>query len=188
MTLLLPQEMKFVHSFVVRFLESLGLKPDPNNGFNSPQHIANLFAFADTDGYIVDGLGSLEMTATKIAMNDINVEGQPIVVEERDGIAIIDGSNLLGVTVGNYCASKARELARIYGIGFVVARNANSIGPGQFYARQMVEHGMEVSKELFLHNIIFLNNLEISFYSYIIFPESLKMNLNMSVILNLIYI
>jgi len=76
--------------------------------------------------------------------------GQPIVVEEVGGIAIIDGSNLLGVTVGNYCASKAMHLASRYGIGFVVLRNTNSVGPGQFYAKQMVEVGMKVRKKLFL--------------------------------------
>ncbi|CAK5045124.1 unnamed protein product [Meloidogyne enterolobii] len=35
------------------------------------------------------------------------------------------------------------ELARIYGIGFVVLRNTNSVGPGQFYAKQMVRLGMK---------------------------------------------
>uniref|UniRef100_A0A915LLC8 Uncharacterized protein n=1 Tax=Meloidogyne javanica TaxID=6303 RepID=A0A915LLC8_MELJA len=89
------------------------------------------------------GLESLEALATKISMNEISIDGQPIVVEEVGGIAIIDGSNLLGVTVGNYCASKAMHLASRYGIGFVVLRNTNSVGPGQFYAKQMVEVGMK---------------------------------------------
>lgn len=133
-----------IHSFVLRFLGFLGLKVVPDDVMNSPAYqLAQLFAFSDTNGLISEGLESFEMIATKISMNEIATSGQPIVLEEIGCTAIVNGANLLGVNVGNFCTSKAVELARIYGVGFVIVTNFDYVGPGRYYVKKMTELGLE---------------------------------------------
>ncbi len=49
-------------------------------------------------------------------------DGEPVVVKESAATALVDGKNLLGPVVGNFCMNLAIKKAKEVGIGWVVAR------------------------------------------------------------------
>lgn len=48
-------------------------------------------------------------------------EGEPVVEKESAATALVDGKNLLGPVVGNFCMDLAVKKAKEVGIGWVVA-------------------------------------------------------------------
>lgn len=48
-------------------------------------------------------------------------DGEPVVEKESAATALVDGKNLLGPVVGNFCMDLAIKKARESGIGWVVA-------------------------------------------------------------------
>lgn len=48
-------------------------------------------------------------------------DGEPVVEKESAGTALVDGKNLLGPVVGNFCMQLAIKKAKEAGIGWVVA-------------------------------------------------------------------
>lgn len=65
-----------------------------------------------TDMYVKD-------IQTKICEKD----GEPAVVKETAATALVDGKNLLGPVVGNFCMNLAIKKAKDVGIGWVVAHS-----------------------------------------------------------------
>ncbi|MEQ2302796.1 hypothetical protein AMECASPLE_010354, partial [Ameca splendens] len=53
------------------------------------------------------------------------VEGEPVVEKESAATALVDGKNLLGPVVGNFCMNLAIRKAKEVGIGWVVAHGTN---------------------------------------------------------------
>lgn len=51
-------------------------------------------------------------------------EGEPVVEKESAATALVDGKNLLGPVVGNFCMDLAIKKAREVGVGWVVAHGA----------------------------------------------------------------
>lgn len=49
-------------------------------------------------------------------------DGEPVVEKESAATALVDGKNLLGPVVGNFCMELAIKKAREAGVGWVVAR------------------------------------------------------------------
>lgn len=49
-------------------------------------------------------------------------DGEPVVEKESAATALVDGKNLLGPVVGNFCMNLAIKKAKEVGIGWVVAR------------------------------------------------------------------
>ena len=65
-------------------------------------------------------------------VNDVNTgitlpDGEPRVMSERAATAHVDGMNLLGPVVGNFCMQLAIEKARQAGVGWVVAKGESYI-------------------------------------------------------------
>lgn len=50
------------------------------------------------------------------------VDGEPEILKERSGSAWVDGRNLLGPVVGNFCMDLAIKKAKDSGVGWVVAK------------------------------------------------------------------
>ena len=50
------------------------------------------------------------------------LKGEPCVLKERAATAWVDGRNLLGPVVGNFCVDIAVKKAKEAGIGWVVAK------------------------------------------------------------------
>lgn len=61
------------------------------------------------------------------------MEGKPEILHEKQSTAWVDGKNLLGPVVGNFCMDIAIEKAKETGIGWVVAK-----GLTHTFARCMV--------------------------------------------------
>lgn len=51
-----------------------------------------------------------------------NKDGEPKILKQRAATAWVDGQNLLGPVVGNFCMDLAIRKAREAGIGWVVAK------------------------------------------------------------------
>lgn len=49
-------------------------------------------------------------------------DGEPVLEKESAATALVDGRNLLGPVVGNFCMNLAIKKAKEVGIGWVVAR------------------------------------------------------------------
>lgn len=49
-------------------------------------------------------------------------DGEPVLEKETAATALVDGKNLLGPVVGNFCMNLAIKKAKEVGIGWVVAR------------------------------------------------------------------
>lgn len=62
------------------------------------------------------------------------VEGEPTVEKESPATALVDGNNLLGPVVGNFCMNLAIRKAKEVGIGWVVAHGGSHIF-SDFYRR-----------------------------------------------------
>ena len=71
-------------------------------------------------------------------------EGSPLVLKQKGATAWVDGKNLLGPVVGNFCTRLAMELAREHGVGWVVCRGSNHYGICGYYASQMAAAGLLV--------------------------------------------
>ena len=57
-------------------------------------------------------------------------EGEPVVEKETVATALVNGSNLLGPVVGNFCMDLAIKKALNVGIGWVVAHGKSTAIPG----------------------------------------------------------
>lgn len=55
-------------------------------------------------------------------------------MQERGATAWVDGNNLLGPVVGNFCMDLAIKKAKEVGVGWVVAKGSNHYGIAGFYA------------------------------------------------------
>lgn len=53
-------------------------------------------------------------------------EGEPVVERETVATGLVEGNNLLGPVVGNFCMNLALRKARDVGIGWVVARGTSA--------------------------------------------------------------
>lgn len=52
-------------------------------------------------------------------------DGEPVVEKESAATALVDGRNLLGPVVGNFCMKLAIQKAKEVGIGWVVAHGGS---------------------------------------------------------------
>lgn len=55
------------------------------------------------------------------------VDGEPVVDKENAATALVDGNNLLGPVVANFCMNLAIRKAKEAGIGWVVAHGESHI-------------------------------------------------------------
>lgn len=74
-------------------------------------HLFSPSPYFSTDMYVKD-------IKTGICAKD----GEPVVEKESVATALVDGKNLLGPVVGNFCMNLAIKKAKECGIGWVVAR------------------------------------------------------------------
>ena len=74
--------------------------------------------------------------------------GEPEIVRQSPATAYVDGNNLLGPVVGNFCMRLAIEKAKNVGIGMVVAKRSNHYGIAGYYSMQALEHKMIVRSRM----------------------------------------
>ncbi|XP_015780246.1 PREDICTED: uncharacterized oxidoreductase YjmC-like [Acropora digitifera] len=68
--------------------------------------------------------------------------GEPSVEKETGSTALVNGNNLLGPVVGNFCMDLAIKKAKEHGIGWVVCKGSNHFGIAGWYSSRALQHGI----------------------------------------------
>jgi L-2-hydroxycarboxylate dehydrogenase (NAD+) len=104
--------------------------------------VAGLMAEADLQGSEGHGVMRLPQYLRRLGAGGVEVRPAIKVVEERPGMALIDGGNGMGHLVMKRAAELAMEKARAAGIAWVGTRRSNHAGPASLYARMPLAHDM----------------------------------------------
>lgn len=85
--------------------------------------------FSEKSAFPVDRFRKLsDMYVRDVQEGVCGKDGLPTVLKERAGSAWVDGNNLLGPVVGNFCMDLAIKKAKEAGVGWVVAKGERETG------------------------------------------------------------
>ncbi|PAV84594.1 hypothetical protein WR25_04299 [Diploscapter pachys] len=127
---------KSIRLFVLDCLEKAGCGPE------HAQQLADILICSDYRGHYSHGLNRLHIYVNDVKTGGTDVKGDPFIIKEKGATAWVDGNNLLGPVVGNYCMKLAISKAKEHGIGWVVTKNSNHFGIAGWYAEMAVNQGM----------------------------------------------
>ena len=99
-------------------------------------------AEADLQGSDGHGVIRLVPYARRIRAGGVNVKPSITVVQERAGMALLNGDNGMGHLVTKRAAEMAAAKARVTGIAWVGSQFSNHAGPASLYARMALPHDM----------------------------------------------
>eukprot|EP00914_Ancora_sagittata_P010682 GHVO01020770.1.p1 GENE.GHVO01020770.1~~GHVO01020770.1.p1 ORF type:complete len:377 (+),score=40.51 GHVO01020770.1:77-1207(+) len=125
-----------VRDFIMRCMQGVKAKR------NHAKALADNLTMADYRGHFSHGLNRLDMYVRDIQKGTTVSNTEPYVLKETAATAHVDGNNVLGPVVGNFCMKTAIQKAKEAGIGFVSARGSNHYGIAGFYALQASDVGM----------------------------------------------
>ncbi|XP_069018761.1 uncharacterized oxidoreductase YjmC-like isoform X1 [Embiotoca jacksoni] len=125
-----------VQSFIERCMTAVGTKP------HHARSLAEVLVEGDHRGHYSHGLNRLDMYVKDIKSGICAKDGEPVVDKESLATALVDGKNLLGPVVGNFCMNLAIKKAKEAGIGWVVAHGSNHYGIAGYYAMQALQENM----------------------------------------------
>ena len=125
-----------LEEFIARAFEAAGMP------LADARTVAGLMAAADLQGS--DGHGAIRLPhyLRRIRAGGINLHPKIRVVNERAGMALIDGDNGMGHLVMKRAAELAIAKARSAGVAWVGTRWSNHAGPASLYARMPLAHDM----------------------------------------------
>ncbi|MDQ6923240.1 MAG: Ldh family oxidoreductase [Pseudomonadota bacterium] len=104
--------------------------------------VASLMAEADLQGSDGHGVIRLPHYARRIRAGGIKLSPDIRVLQERPGMALIDGDNGMGHLVMTRAAELAVDKARVAGVAWVGTRMSNHAGPASLYARKVLAQDM----------------------------------------------
>jgi LDH2 family malate/lactate/ureidoglycolate dehydrogenase len=104
--------------------------------------VARLMAEADLQGSDGHGVIRLPQYIKRIQAGGINKHPDIRIVQERAGMAVVDGDNGMGHLVVTRAVDIAIEKARTTGVAWVSTRYSNHAGPASLYARRPLQHDM----------------------------------------------
>ena len=104
--------------------------------------VGRLMAEAELQGSDGHGVIRLLPYARRIRAGGLNLHPNIKVVQERPGMALLDGDNGMGHLVMHRAAELAIEKARHCGIAWVGAQFSNHAGPASLYARMPMAQDM----------------------------------------------
>ncbi|XP_055078570.1 uncharacterized oxidoreductase YjmC-like isoform X2 [Periophthalmus magnuspinnatus] len=110
-----------------------------------PHHahsLAEVLVEGDHRGHYSHGLNRMDMYVKDIESGICAKDGEPVIEKESAATALVDGQNLLGPVVGNFCMKLALKKAKEAGIGWVVARGSNHYGIAGYYSMQALKENM----------------------------------------------
>ncbi|MFC5497601.1 Ldh family oxidoreductase [Caenimonas terrae] len=125
-----------LREFITIAMTRLGLPPQ------DAATVGALMAEAELQGS--DGHGAIRLLpyARRIRAGGINLHPDIKIVQERPGMALLDGDNGMGHLVMKKAAEIAIEKARTCGVAWVGSRLSNHAGPASLYARMPMAHDM----------------------------------------------
>ncbi|XP_041132712.1 uncharacterized oxidoreductase YjmC-like isoform X2 [Polyodon spathula] len=110
-----------------------------------PSHaksLADVLVEGDCRGHYSHGLNRMDMYVKDIQTGICSKDGEPAIEKESVATALVNGENVLGPVVGNFCMDLAIKKAKDVGIGWVVAKGSNHYGIAGYYAMQALEQDM----------------------------------------------
>ena len=122
--------------FITLAMTRLGLRED------AACAVGCLMDEAELQGSDGHGVIRLLPYARRIRAGGLNLTPNIKVVQERAGMALLDGDNGMGHLVMERAAQLAIEKARNCGIGWVGSRLSNHAGPASLYARMPMAQNM----------------------------------------------
>ena len=125
-----------LRDFIASAFRRLGLPDDDALG------IASLMAEADLQGSDGHGVIRLAHYARRIRAGGVTLRPDIRVLQERPGMALIDGDNGMGHLVMARAAELAVAKARTAGVAWVGARMSNHAGPASLYVRRVLAQDM----------------------------------------------
>lgn len=125
-----------LREFLTRSMATLGLPAA------DAATVGGLMAEAELQGS--DGHGAIRLLpyARRIRAGGINLHPDIRIVQERPGMALLDGDNGMGHLVMKKAAQIAIDKARTCGIAWVGSRMSNHAGPASLYARMPMAQDM----------------------------------------------
>ena len=126
-----PEKERFIHKTEVeRFITECMMKVGAEQ-FRAKMLASNLTE-ADYVGHFSHGLNRLNVYVKDCQGKFCKPNNDPIILKKSPGTAWVDGNNGLGVVVGTFCMNQAIEMAKLNGIGWVVAKGSNHFGVCQW--------------------------------------------------------
>lgn len=132
-TLVAKDEMK---SFIVRCMEKVGTDRV------HAQTLADVLVAGDYRGHFSHGLNRLQMYVNDVEKGVCEPTGEPKILNELAGTALVDGNNVLGPVVGKFCMELAIKKAKDAGVAWVVARGSNHYGIAGYYSMMASAQGL----------------------------------------------
>ncbi|KAI6195521.1 hypothetical protein M3Y96_01240100 [Aphelenchoides besseyi] len=99
--------------FVVEAMKTVG------TNLNHAAQLADTLILADQRGHYSHGVNRLHVYIED-TLGNVEKTGTPKILKQKGSTAYVDGCNLLGPVVGNFCTRIAIDLAKEHGIGWVV--------------------------------------------------------------------
>ncbi|XP_068168219.1 uncharacterized oxidoreductase YjmC-like isoform X1 [Antennarius striatus] len=125
-----------VQTFIERCMIAVGTQP------HHARSLAEVLVEGDHRGHYSHGLNRMDMYVKDIQTGICAKDGEPVVDKESSATALVNGKNLLGPVVGNFCMNLAIKKARDVGIGWVVAHGSNHYGIAGHYSLLAVKENM----------------------------------------------
>ncbi|KAK6735675.1 hypothetical protein RB195_018725 [Necator americanus] len=125
-----------MYRFMVDCMKSVGVVE------SHAGQLAEVLIEADVRGHYSHGLNRLDMYVNDCLKKVCRTHGVPSILKERAGSAWVDGKNLLGPVVGNFCMDLAVKKAKDAGVGWVVAKGSNHFGIAAWYVMRAMKEGM----------------------------------------------
>uniref|UniRef100_A0A0K0EMG6 Malate dehydrogenase n=1 Tax=Strongyloides stercoralis TaxID=6248 RepID=A0A0K0EMG6_STRER len=104
--------------------------------------LADVLVKGDNRGHYSHGINRLEMYMRDVKTGTCKGKGKPKILNDFAATAWVDGNNLLGPVVGNFCIDLAIEKAKNYGISLVSTKGSNHYGIAGYYTLKSMESGM----------------------------------------------
>ncbi|XP_023698049.1 uncharacterized oxidoreductase YjmC-like isoform X1 [Paramormyrops kingsleyae] len=125
-----------VLEFIEKCMVAVGTQP------SHAATLADVLVEGDRRGHYSHGLNRMDMYVKDIQTGICAKEGTPTIDKETVATALVNGRNLLGPVVGNFCMDLAIQKARDAGIGWVVAYGSNHFGIAGYYSMQALKEDM----------------------------------------------
>ncbi|XP_078076944.1 putative oxidoreductase YjmC [Mustelus asterias] len=125
-----------MHQFIESCMKAVGAK------CSHAKALADVLVEGDYRGHYSHGLNRLELYVKDLKAGICAKGGEPIIEKSTVATALVNGSNLLGPVVGNFCMDLAIQKAKEVGIGWVAAYGSNHYGIAGFYSMQALKCGL----------------------------------------------
>ncbi|XP_041054076.1 uncharacterized oxidoreductase YjmC-like isoform X1 [Carcharodon carcharias] len=103
--------------------------------------LADVLVEGDYRGHYSHGLNRLDMYLNDLKTGICAKDGEPVIEKSTVATALVNGNNLIGPVVGNFCMDLAIKKAKEVGIGLVAAYGSNHYGIAGFYSMQALKCG-----------------------------------------------